>query len=45
MPSTQKDEWMEGVRVSSVGELKSALEKARERVGERRKGMLIEILM
>ena len=42
---TQEDDWMQGVRVSSVGELRAALEQATGRVEKERKGMLIEVLM
>jgi hypothetical protein len=41
----EKDAWMLGVRVKNVGEMKAALEKAKERVGKVRKGMLIEVLI
>lgn len=38
-------EWMHGIRVQTVGELKAALRLARSRVIELGKGMLIEVLM
>jgi hypothetical protein len=37
--------WMKGVRVRTVGELEEALGEAVSRVGDEKKGMLIEILM
>ncbi|KAJ7091422.1 thiamine pyrophosphate enzyme [Mycena belliarum] len=43
--SPAQDDWMQGVRVSNVGELRLALDEATRRVGKERKGMLIEVLM
>ncbi|KAI9168066.1 Acetolactate synthase-like protein [Paramyrothecium foliicola] len=40
-----KQDWMKGVRVRNVKELKEALQLATSRVGEQGKGMLIETLM
>ncbi|KAF8190421.1 thiamine diphosphate-binding protein [Mycena galopus ATCC 62051] len=37
--------WMKGVRVRTVGELKAALEHAKARLAEGKKGMLVEVLM
>ena len=45
LESAHDGRWMRGVRVRNVRELKAALDVARERVGEKRKGMLIEVLM
>ena len=36
---------MKGVRVRTVAELKEALRHAATRVGEEKKGMMIEVLM
>jgi hypothetical protein len=43
--SVQGGNWMKGVKVSNVGELKAALDTAKDRVGQKKKGMLIEVLM
>ena len=43
--ATEDNDWMKGIRVKTVGELKEALELAVARVGEEGKGMLIEVLM
>jgi hypothetical protein len=43
--AAQGDQWMQGIRVSNVRELRAALEKAEERVVGRKKGMLVEVLM
>jgi hypothetical protein len=41
----QENQWMRGVRVRTVKEFEDAFEVAKERVLEKEKGMLIEILM
>ncbi|KAI0425361.1 thiamine pyrophosphate enzyme [Xylaria sp. FL1042] len=41
----KSEEWMQGIKVQTVGELKAALRLARSRVVELGKGMLIEVLM
>jgi hypothetical protein len=38
-------DWMEAVQVSTVDEMKRALEQAVKRVDKERKGMFIEVLM
>jgi hypothetical protein len=38
-------EWMQSLRVSKVGDLREALQRAVTRVGKEKMGMLIEILM
>ncbi|KAI1093304.1 thiamine pyrophosphate enzyme [Rostrohypoxylon terebratum] len=37
--------WMKGVRAKTVGEFKAAIELAKSRVMQQRKGMLLEVLM
>jgi hypothetical protein len=41
----QEENWMKGVKVRNVGELKAALDTAKDRVGQKKKAMLIEVLM
>ncbi|KAJ4289868.1 hypothetical protein N0V90_011201 [Kalmusia sp. IMI 367209] len=44
-PSSEQNDWMQGVRVSNVGQLYAALNTAKEKVGGKKKGMLIEVIM
>jgi hypothetical protein len=39
------EQWMKGVRVRTVGELKAALQQAESRVQGQGKGMFIEVLI
>ncbi|KAF7351207.1 Thiamine pyrophosphate enzyme [Mycena sanguinolenta] len=43
--NTTENAWMKGVRVSTVGELKEALEHAKSRLGKEGKAMLVEAMM
>ncbi|KAI1209048.1 uncharacterized protein F4807DRAFT_461167 [Annulohypoxylon truncatum] len=45
MTETGEGEWMKGVRARTVGEFKAAIQLAKSRVIQQRKGMLLEVLM
>lgn len=43
--AASKDKWMLDARVKNMEEMRGALEEAMGRVGEKRKGILVEISM